>query len=151
MKYTDALVTFREFPDEVSLCINISNCPNHCIGCHTPKLREDIGIPLDTFNLQHLIENNKGITCIGFMGGDADIGELNALASFVKYNYKLKVGWYSGQDIIDRRINILLFDYIKIGHYDSNKGPLDNPNTNQRLYKISHEDITYKFWTNGAL
>lgn len=30
VKYTDIQVTFREIPDEITLCINISGCPNHC-------------------------------------------------------------------------------------------------------------------------
>jgi hypothetical protein len=44
------------------------------------------------------------------------------------------------------------FDYIKIGPYIKDRGPLNNPNTNQRMYKIDHEfyhnfvDITNKFW-----
>ena len=38
MKYTDTQVTFSEFPDEIALCINISNCPWHCPGCHSPEL-----------------------------------------------------------------------------------------------------------------
>ena len=159
MKYTEAVVAFREFPDEIALCINISNCPNHCVGCHTPKLREDIGTILDSRSLQQLIEENWGITCVGFMGGDANVEELNELAKYIKDHYNLKVGWYSGQDFIDPKLNTLLFDYIKIGHYDANCGPLDNPNTNQRMYKnieiIGHtitghalEDITYKFYEN---
>ena len=49
-------------------------------------------------------------------------------------------------------INRKFFDYIKIGPYIPNRGPLNNPNTNQRMYKIDHEfyhnfvDITNKFW-----
>ena len=27
LKYVDTLVTFSEIPDEISLCINVSNCP----------------------------------------------------------------------------------------------------------------------------
>ena len=46
LKYVDTKVTFAEVPDEISLCINISNCPNHCEGCHSPYLAEDIGTEL---------------------------------------------------------------------------------------------------------
>jgi len=45
------------------------------------------------------------------------------------------------------------FDYIKIGPYIEEKGPLNNPNTNQRLYEKvgnNHKDITYKFWKNDS-
>ena len=43
LKYVDTLVSFQEVPDEISLCINISNCPCHCDGCHSPYLADDIG------------------------------------------------------------------------------------------------------------
>jgi anaerobic ribonucleoside-triphosphate reductase activating protein len=43
LKYVDTAVTFAEFPNEVSLCINISGCPCCCDGCHSPYLSKDIG------------------------------------------------------------------------------------------------------------
>ena len=95
MKYTNAEVTFREFPDEISLCINISGCKFKCDGCHSPELWEDIGTKLTFTELHKLITHNKGITCIGFMGGDPE--EVNALAEYVKnVDPPLKVGWYWG-------------------------------------------------------
>ena len=42
-----------------------------------------------------------------------------------------------------------IFDYVKIGHYEQKFGPLNDKNTNQRLYQIDSgnvKDITYKFW-----
>lgn len=50
VKYTDSQVTFREIPDEITLCINISGCPNHCEGCHSSYLAEDIGTKLTLMN-----------------------------------------------------------------------------------------------------
>ena len=47
LKYVDTKIVFREVPDEITLCINISNCPCHCKGCHSPYLAEDIGTVLD--------------------------------------------------------------------------------------------------------
>ena len=35
IKYVIDEVVFREFPDEVTLALNISGCPNHCPGCHS--------------------------------------------------------------------------------------------------------------------
>ena len=72
MKYTDTMVTFSEVPDKISLCINISGCPNRCPGCHSPELWEDIGTELNEDSLTKLINKNEGITCVCFMGGDAD-------------------------------------------------------------------------------
>ena len=96
-KYIDARVTFSEVPDEISLCISITGCPYRCFSCHSPHLREDIGEPLDSNSLSSLIENNKGITCVCFMGGDGAPYEVNALAAYVRSTYpSLKIAWYSG-------------------------------------------------------
>lgn len=155
LKYKEYAVTLAEFPDEISLCINISNCPNNCDGCHSPYLKENEGILLSETILDELINNNNGISCVGFMGGDSKPSEVLYFARHIKTKYpKLKVGWYSGKDQIHQCIslNIHNFDYIKIGHYDKVKGPLNNPNTNQRMYKVESNkddvnliDITYKF------
>ena len=153
MKYTDTQIGFQEFPDEISLLINISNCPFHCPGCHSPELWKDIGTELSLGELDKLINSNKGITCVGFMGGDSNPVYINTLATYVKHNYKdLKVGWYSGNNKLSDVIDIYWFDYIKIGPYIKELGGLDNPNTNQRFYKIENGqliDWTYKFWKHG--
>ena len=43
LKYTNTQVVFTEIPNHISLAINISNCQNNCIGCHSPYLKENIG------------------------------------------------------------------------------------------------------------
>jgi anaerobic ribonucleoside-triphosphate reductase activating protein len=152
MKYVDTLVSFSEIPDEITLCINISNCPNKCKGCHSPWLQENIGIELNNYELYDIINKNSGISCVCFMGGDSNPEEINDLAIKIK-SKNLKVGWYSGKSEISDKINIKNFDYIKIGPYLKDKGPLSDKNTNQKMYKIIHftgmnslKDITYKFW-----
>jgi anaerobic ribonucleoside-triphosphate reductase activating protein len=152
MKYVDTLVSFSEIPDEITLCINMSNCSNKCEGCHSPWLQENIGIELNNYELYDIINKNSGISCVCFMGGDSDPEEINNLAIKIK-SKNLKVGWYSGNSEISDKINIKNFDYIKIGPYLKNKGPLSDKNTNQKMYKIIHftgmnslKDITYKFW-----
>ena len=35
LKYANFDIVFQEVPDEVTLAINISNCPNQCVGCHS--------------------------------------------------------------------------------------------------------------------
>ena len=162
MKYLDYAVTLSEFPDEIALCINISNCPFHCPGCHSPELWEDIGNTLDKSSLSKLIESNKGVSCIGLMGGDLDPIKISDLAAFIKFKYpNLKVGWYSGNKEISSLIKTDWFDYIKVGPYIKELGGLDNPNTNQKFYakgKHLHKidandemlyDVTYKFWKHG--
>lgn len=151
MKYLNTQVTFAEIPDEITLCINITGCPFQCEGCHSPELRKDIGEELTLEALDALIKANEGISCVCFMGGDDFIQTLFLLAVRARLR-GLKVAWYSGNDWKDiawvpYSIN---FDYIKIGHYDKNKGPLNSKTTNQRLYKrttpFAFEDITSKFW-----
>ena len=106
---------------------------------------EDIGTELTTLELDKLIKSNKGITLVGFMGGQPKL--VNALARIVKEQYKLKTGWYTGMSTIPECADS--FDYIKVGPYIAERGGLDNPNTNQRLFKIDNNnrvDITNKFW-----
>lgn len=149
LKYVDAKVVFAEVPDEVTLAINISNCPCYCKGCHSPYLAEDIGTELTFNELRRLIRNNSGISCIAFMGGDSEPERIDALASFVTNHYQLKVAWYSGRQELSKDIELRNFDYIKLGPYIEELGPLSSRTTNQRLYRVEKEvliDITNKFW-----
>ncbi|MBR4432703.1 MAG: anaerobic ribonucleoside-triphosphate reductase activating protein [Paludibacteraceae bacterium] len=141
-------VVFQEIPGEVTLALNLSNCPCHCPGCHSPHLAEDIGEPLDEELLDGLIERYKGlITCVAFMGGDAEPEEVARLAAHVKQS-SLKTAWYSG------RMNMPKdgFDYVKLGGYVESLGGLKSPTTNQRLYKRVGDnwtDITSSFWNKN--
>lgn len=142
MKYTTTRVTMQEVPDEIALCINISNCPNRCKGCHSPELQDNIGKELTDDVLLSLIAKNEGITCVAFMGGDGDIQDVKDMLYVVKWNTNLKTAWYSGRETVDSEF-LELLDYVKLGPYIEERGGLDNMNTNQRFFKV--EDITYKF------
>lgn len=149
MKYVDTKIVMQEVPDEITLAINISNCPCHCKDCHSSYLAQDIGEDLSIERLTQLGTEAEGITCIAFMGGDADPKRINRLAKWVKEELDLNVAWYSGRDKISDEINLENFNYIKIGHYDEFLGPLNEKTTNQRLYKIINKqlvDITIRFW-----
>lgn len=149
MKYVDTKVVMQEVPDEITLAINISNCPCHCKSCHSSYLAQDIGEDLSIERLTQLGTEAEGITCIAFMGGDADPKRVNRLAKWVKEELDLKVCWYSGRDTISDEINLENFDYIKVGRYDEFLGPLNSRTTNQRLYKVVDSrlfDITNRFW-----
>lgn len=158
LKYTEAIVGFSEVPEEITLCINISGCPIHCKGCHSPHLWQDIGIELKPVVLSDLIAKNQGITCIAFMGGDADPMGIETLAKWVKDNTELKVCWYSGiKSALDIPFSYDYFDYIKVGPYMEEKGGLNSKTTNQKFYKVIHketfnvlDDITFKFRNNEA-
>lgn len=154
LKYVDAKVVFAEIPDEITLAINISNCPCHCEGCHSPYLAEDIGEPLDLQHLTDLIDANKGISCVCIMGGDADPSEVDYIAEDIKEYYPgLKVAWYSGKQEVSKNIMISNFDYIKLGPFIKERGPINCKTTNQIMLKIDMvndkvfiKDITARFW-----
>lgn len=150
LKYVDAKVVFAEVPDEVTLAINISNCPCQCKGCHSSYLAQDIGTELTFNEVRKLIKKNSGISCIALMGGDAEPDRINTLASFIINHYdSVKVAWYSGRQELSNGIDLCNFDYIKLGPYKEEFGPLDSRTTNQKFYKVSGKelvDITSKFW-----
>ncbi len=156
LKYTETLVVFAEVPDEVTLAINISNCPNRCPSCHSKYLWDDIGTPLTSFELERLINQNSGITCVAFMGGDASPDEVLDLAFLVHEEFGLKTCWYTGRtrdywestDLFPENYDVL--DYVKFGPYDEQYGALDCKTTNQRFYKVDAlEDGTFGLedWT----
>lgn len=173
-------IVFQEIPGEVTLALNLSNCPCHCPGCHSPHLAEDIGEPLDEALLDALIAQYAGlITCVAFMGGDADPAEVARLAEHVKNltaeggltaerSYSdnglsgvagLKTAWYSGRQYTPNNLSTLInpntprpFDYVKFGPYIESLGGLKSPTTNQRLYKRvgdDWQDITSSFWRSS--
>ena len=153
LKFKEVKIVFREIPDEITLAVNLTNCPIHCRHCHSKHLWADIGSELTITKLNHLITENEGITCICFMGGDNDTNYLNNLAKYIKAHYDIKTAWYSGKETLDTMIDLEYWDYIKLGPYIQEKGPLNNPNTNQRLYRIDKldnkwilNDITSKLW-----
>jgi anaerobic ribonucleoside-triphosphate reductase activating protein len=151
-------VVFEEIPDEVTLAIEITNCPGMCVGCHSPWLRDDIGDELTPDKLFELIDSNKGITCVCFMGEGKDPEALKWLAMDVRVRYPhIKTALYSGRTEVEPEYDSF-FDYIKVGPYIPEFGPLNNKDTNQRLYEIvprgnglqpERVDITYKFWRDG--
>lgn len=158
LKYVEFAITFSEFPDEISLVLSISNCPNNCSGCSESYLTQDIGKELTEDVLANLIKNNPGITLVGFMGGDASHKDIRDLANFIHDNYKLKVGMYSGRDYLNLDLAQVL-DYYKIGSYrqfvgsedtwkNQTAGPICLPTSNQVMFKREGNelvDITYKF------
>ena len=151
LKYADVAVTFAEVPDEIPLCINISNCPCHCEGCHSSYLAEDIGDILDVKSLDKIISKYGGISCVSFMGGDSEPLMVNILAKHVKEKYNLKVCWYSGRQELNEDIELGNFDYIKLGPYKEEFGPLNSRTTNQKFYKVEDGElvnVTSKFWNN---
>ena len=154
LKYVNFDVVFQEIPDEVTLAVNISNCPNDCSGCHSPFLQKDIGEPLtEDFLISLLSKYGESVTCFCFMGGDSSPDEIVRLAQFLQTQTvvaKVKVGWYSGRQNLPLSFNPEYFQYVKLGPYIERLGSLKSATTNQRLYKIEENgrmtDITSRFW-----
>lgn len=151
MKSASEAICLEEIPDEISFSLAISNCPCQCRGCHSQYLWEDIG--RDAFEVlnEYLKKNSDLITCVLFLGGDDDKQKddlINCL-KYIRLNYpKLKTALYSGFNQVSKDI-IDLLDYVKIGPYIKERGGLNNPDTNQRLYKIEDgylNNITSAFW-----
>ena len=115
---------------------------------------EDNGEDLTEDVIDQLILANSGITCIGFMGGDQAPQKVVKLSQYVKSKYPtLHTGWYSGKESFPLYHGT--FDYIKLGPWKEECGPLNDPKTNQRMYmniggselNASFADITERaFW-----
>ena len=158
VKYLETKVVLSEIPNEITLAINITNCPCACKGCHSNYLGQNVGKYLSKEVLLDLIKNNEGITCVAFMGGDGDPLEINRLASIIREFYPtLNIGWYSGRNLLSKDIQFKNFDYIKLGEYLEERGPLTSPTTNQIMYKVERKklkcdidfnlrNITNTFW-----
>ena len=154
MKVASFEIVFQEVPNEVSLALNISGCPNRCKGCHSPHLWEDTGEELTTDLLDGLLERyGVGITCVCFMGGDQDPAYVAELAAFVRAR-GCKTAWYSGRECNlaagENPFNFQLstFNFIKTGPYIESLGGLKSPTTNQRFYRLDGDnwiDETYLF------
>ncbi len=144
LKYTDYDIVFQEIPNEVTLAINLSNCPHRCKGCHSPQLMQDIGNQLTENVLSDLLNKyGSSITCVCFMGGDACPTTVEHFAAFIKQTTKgkIKTAWYSGVDKLSEQRKINNFNFIKIGGYKAHLGGLNSKTTNQRLYKVEDSNL----------
>lgn len=156
--FSNYSIVFQEVPGEVSLAINLSACPNRCPGCHSPQLQERIGTPLTEDILRGWPDcYANAITCVCFLGGDADPFEIERLAFYIQ-NFtqafhgkgRLKTCWYSGKSNLPKDFNLNCLNYLKLGPYLYEKGGLDSPIGNQRFFRIERNnqltDLTYLFW-----
>lgn len=149
MKYCSFDIVFQEVPGEITLALNITNCPIHCKGCHSPHLWEDAGEVLDEEELRLLIDLYRGeVTCVCFMGGDADLKTIELLCRVAREE-GVKTAWYTGRQAFPQSMPIEIWDYVKVGPYDEDLGGLRSRKTNQRFYRIEQGkmvDITECFW-----
>ena len=148
-------VVMEEIPDMVTLAVDISNCTGLCEGCHSPFLRKDVGVELTSAVIDKLLADNFGVNCFLFLGEGNDREALMSVASYIRTAYPaVSLAIYSGRENVEDDI-YALFDYVKVGPYRPDCGPLNSTTTNQRLYRVSHhdgqcrftlQDITSRFW-----
>jgi anaerobic ribonucleoside-triphosphate reductase activating protein len=147
LRFLSYNIVFQEVPNEVTLAINLSNCPNRCKGCHSPYLQEDKGDFLDENVINTLlVKYGAAITCVCFMGGDTEPQEVERLSNYIKKSTdtQMKTAWYSGKANFPDNFSITNFDYLKLGPYVESLGGLDSPNTNQCFYSIENGKLTDK-------
>ena len=153
LKYYNYDIVFQEIPNEVTLAVNITNCPNCCKGCHSPHLQKDIGEVLDEEAIVSLMNKYaSSITCFCFMGGDGDPQRVAELANFLRlYHPDIKVAWYSGCSRLPKGFDNRSFQYIKLGGYIEELGNLKSEISNQHLFAVQQDgcmkDISYLFKT----
>ena len=165
-------ITFTEIPDNIAYFMEIGNCTQKCKGCHSPHLQGDT---VEHTLLKDIINDcikakQQGATAILLLGGTTNGIPINTLNLIIKeLSFILPVGVYSGAPV-DSVYHKYLFDnsmlkWLKVGDYDSAKGGLDKPTTNQRFYERDDRmevivdsnyliedvhyklhDITHKFW-----
>lgn len=157
LKYLPELTKVSQrIPNETVLSIYITGCTHRCVDCKSKELWKDIGTELTIKEIERLLKEHKDTTCLCFMGeGDIrNIRGLNARAKYLKTHYPyLKICWYSGRLCFPNDFAFEYFDYVKLGPYMKEHGPLSSPKTNQSMFQITHNknqniisDITYLFW-----
>lgn len=151
MRYCGIDVTLSEVPNEISLTILMSGCPNGCPDCHS-KLSWDknYGKEINSDIMKNILSKYKdSVSCVVFLGGEWNKEFINLL-NICKIN-NLKTCLYSGLDNIDLISKNIInkLDYIKIGSYNKKYGDLSNKNSNQKFYNLKDGkliDLTHLFY-----
>lgn len=151
MLFFDYSITTLELPGEICLTFYISECQNRCADCHSQELWRPIGSDLNECFSQLIQLYRTKISCICFLGeGKNTATEHGEFAGFCKSarQLSLKTCLYSGRDC-QLENWMRCFDFVKIGSYKKQYGPITEKTTNQRMYRITgnkHSDITNLFW-----
>lgn len=150
IKYVPGMtnVVLEEIPGKVTLAVEISNCRGSCVGCHSPWLKTDMGEPLTEEVVDALIADNFGVNCFLLLGEGRDPEAVLRIAAHLRRKYpSIETAIYSGREEVEDEL-FDAFDYVKVGPYIAEFGPLNIETTNQRLFH-HREDITSRFWHRG--
>ena len=153
LHYVEFGLSHMEVPKENTLCIYISGCQNRCVNCHYPELQNaNEGEVLSDCFEQILDLYHEYTTCVCFMGeGDFSADSRTELFQYIRevHSRGYKACLYSGRDTVIEDW-MKSFDYVKLGSYKEEYGPLTNKATNQKMWKRlldgSYTDITELFW-----
>lgn len=153
LHYVEFGLSHMEVPMETALCIYISGCQNRCVNCHYPELQNaNEGEILSDYFEQILDLYHEYTTCVCFMGeGDCSADSRMELLQYIRdvHSRGYKACLYSGRDTVIEDW-MKPFDYVKLGSYKEEFGPLTNRTTNQKMWERlldgSYTDITKLFW-----
>lgn len=138
-------IVLQEVPDEISICFNISGCQLNCPGCSWRNL-EMTPRELTREFYTEILNQNKGLaSCVVFMGGEWKHAELVWLLDTAR-EMGFKTALYTGQNHITLDL-LQRLDYVKMGPWRPQHGPLNSNTTNQVFFKL--EQITHKFQKNS--
>lgn len=152
MRYLNYDVVLNEVPNEISLSFSMTGCPLRCRGCHSPELRNpNLGEELDKETLFHILDKYESfISCVLFFGGDWNKEWLIKTLTLIKERYNLKLCLYSGFEAVSSEILDNL-DYVKVGPYIEELGPLNCETTNQMFFDVNSGDILNMYFTEKRI
>ena len=134
----DVCVSFKEHPWYVNLTLFVDGCPRACKGCSWKGVKKDVHkFNEDSFtqllsNYQNKVEN------VVFLGGDW-LGKNLLPFIDIAHLFGFSACLYSGADDISEIDEDVLknLEWLKVGSWKEEYGPLTSPTTNQRFYKLS--------------
>ena len=134
MKYSKYDIAFQEVPDEITLVFEISNCEHHCSDCHSPHLREDVGVVLSMEEFRRVVDKYPDmITNVAFFGGE----QYKEISDY--FDYAISIGlkttlWTGSEDVVDSLKKKIT--YLKTGPYNKDLGGLESKTTNQKYIEV---------------
>lgn len=141
MRYLSYNIVFQEVPDEISLAFQITGCRLVCKGCHSKELWNPKSGDILTDDIYYSLLNkyNGMISCVLFFGGEWHEEELIRKLK-IAHSEGLHTCLYTGEDGVSTRIKENL-DYIKVGRWITELGPLSSTTTNQKFIKIKTNEV----------
>ncbi|XXQ68596.1 anaerobic ribonucleoside-triphosphate reductase activating protein [Neisseriaceae bacterium B1] len=139
LHFTQQQIVWQEVPNEVSLAFLISGCPLRCVSCHSAdSWKANRGEILSADYLRvRLQQYRELISCVLFLGGEWQPENLFSLLKIAREEFSLQTCLYTGYERDELPPELLSeLTYLKTGRWLSERGGLDNPNTNQKFIDL---------------